>query len=143
MAARYFALLIGIAFVLAGIGGFIPAVTQLPVSPAPDVVMPESYGYLLGLFPINALHNLVHLGFGLWGLASYRHYAAARQYARGLAIILGILTIMGLIPGLNTAFGLLPLFSHDIWLHAAEAVIAFYLGFLAPEQNSARAQIQT
>lgn len=143
MAARYFALLIGIAFMLAAVGGFLPVVTQQPVSPAPDVVMPESYGYLLGLFPINAIHNLVHLSFGIWGLLSYRHDAAARRYARGLAIILGVLTIMGLIPGLNTAFGLLPLFSHDIWLHAAEAVIAFYLGFLAPQQTSLQARAQT
>ena len=48
---RYFSLTIGILFVLAGIGGFLPFITQ----PAPNDAMPlhvmTSYGLLLGLFP--------------------------------------------------------------------------------------------
>lgn len=131
MAARYFALLMGIAFVLAGVGGFIPGITQPAVT---DSILPTTNGYLLGLFPINAVHNLVHLSFGIWGLLAYRTYATARTYSRGLAIILGIFTVMGLLPAVSTMFGLMPLFGHDIWLHALEAVIAFYLGYIAQPQ---------
>jgi hypothetical protein len=126
MPVRYFALLMGIAFILAGVGGFIPGITAMPES-----ATPPTDGYLLGLFPINAVHNLVHLSFGIWGVLAYREYASARAYARGLSIVLGIFTVMGLLPLTSTTFGLMPLFGHDIWLHALEAVVAFYLGFIA------------
>jgi hypothetical protein len=36
---------------------------------------------------------------------------------------------MGFIPLLNTTFGLVPLYGHDLWLHAALAIVAAYFGF--------------
>ncbi len=33
---------------------------------------------------------------------------------------------MGLIPVLNTSFGLIPIFGHDVWLHALFALAAAY-----------------
>jgi hypothetical protein len=36
---------------------------------------------------------------------------------------------MGLIPGLSTLFGLVPLFGHDVWLHALTAIIAAWFGY--------------
>jgi len=41
---------------------------------------------------------------------------------------------MGLLPATNTTFDLIPIFSNDVWLHAATALIAGYFGFLAPEK---------
>lgn len=129
---RYFALVVGIAFTFAGVAGFLPSLTP----PAPADALPlhvhTSYGYLLGLFPVNILHNIFHFGVGLFGLAAYRRFSSALLFARFLAIALGILTLMGLVPGLNTAFGLFPLYGHAIWLHGIEAIAAFYLGFLSP-----------
>ena len=63
------------------------------------------------------------------GLAVSGSIPAARIYARGVAIIYGVLTIMGLIPALNTAFGLVPLYGHDVWLHALLAVVAAIVGW--------------
>jgi hypothetical protein len=40
---------------------------------------------------------------------------------------------MGLLPTLNVAFGLAPLFGHDVWLHGVEAVAAGYIGFVQPQ----------
>jgi hypothetical protein len=128
MAARYFALISGAIYVLIGILGFIPGLVAAPGT-APDLVVNANYGYLMGLFPINLLHNIVHLAVGVWGLASYRSYSGARTYGRGLAIFYGLLAVMGLIPVLNTTFGLIPIFSHDVWLHALTALIAAYFGF--------------
>ena len=79
------------------------------------------YGYLIGLFPVNILHTAVHLAIGVWGIAAWRSAGGARVYARSLAILYGVLAVMGLIPGLNTVFGLIPLHSHDVWLHAGTA----------------------
>jgi hypothetical protein len=38
--------------------------------------------------------------------------------------------VAGLVPGLNTMFGLVPLFGNDIWLHALLAGIAAYFGWV-------------
>jgi hypothetical protein len=130
MTTRYFALIAGIIYLLVGLMGFIPALLTAPVG-APDLVVDSFYGYLLGLFPVNILHNLVHLAIGIWGIAAYRNLGGSINFARGLAILYGILAVMGLIPGLNTMFGLTPLFSHDVWLHALTAVVAAYFGFFA------------
>lgn len=130
MATRYFALAVGIVYLLVGIMGFIPGVVQQQAG-APDLAIETGYGYLLGLFPVNVLHNIVHLAIGAWGLASYRSFNGSRVFARGLAIFYGLLAIMGLIPGLNTTFGLIPIFGNDVWLHALTALIAAYFGFAA------------
>jgi hypothetical protein len=131
MAIQYFALTMGIVYVLAGILGFVPAALS-PVSPsAPDLMLTQGYGYLLGLFPVNVVHNMVHIGIGLWGIAAYMGYARPQFFAKGLTWLYGILTIMGLAPGLNTIFGLAPLFGHDVWLHAATAIAAAYFGWAA------------
>jgi hypothetical protein len=65
-------------------------------------------------------------------LAAYRSFSGSVAYARGVAIIYAILTIMGLIPATNTFFGLIPLYGNDIWLHALTAIIAAYFGWMAP-----------
>ncbi|MBX9633764.1 MAG: DUF4383 domain-containing protein, partial [Magnetospirillum sp.] len=84
---------------------------------------------LFGLFPVNALHNLVHLIFGVWGLVVWRSFASSRIYSRSVAVIYALLAVMGLIPGLQTAFGLVPLYGHDIWLHGVIAVASGYFGY--------------
>lgn len=139
MSVRTFALIFGIVFLLVGIAGFIPGLLAPPHT-HPDVAVDAGYGYLLGLFPVNVLHNIVHILFGLWGLLAYRSATGARNYARGTAIIYGLLVLMGLIPGLNTVFGLVPLFGNDIWLHALLAAIAAYFGFMHREAAGVAAQ---
>ena len=136
MQTRLFALVIGIVYVLIGLLGFLPGVVAAPPTGAPSLAVDAGYGYLLSLFPINVLHNIVHLIIGLLGLIAYRRFADARLFARGLAIFYGLLAIMGLIPGLNTTFGLIPIFSHDIWLHAVSAAAAAYFGWFAPADET-------
>lgn len=131
MLTRYFALVIGIVYTLIGLLGFVPGMLQAPVGDAPNLAVESGYGYLFGLFPINILHNIVHLIVGVLGIVAYRSFAAARGYSRGLAIFYGLLAIMGLFPVLNTTFGLIPIFGHDVWLHALTAVLAAYFGFVA------------
>lgn len=132
MQTRYFVLVFGSVYALVGLLGFLPGLTQAPSADAPRLSFDLAYGYLLGLFPINLLHNLVHLAVGIGGILAYQTFSAARGYARILAAAFGLLTIMGLIPELNTTFGLIPLFGHDVWLHALTALISAYFGFLAP-----------
>jgi hypothetical protein len=129
MNVRRFALIFGIIYLVVGIAGFVPPLLRAPAADAPPLAVNAFQGYLLGLFPVNLLHTLVHLAIGIWGLIAARGPGAAVIYARSLAVIYGVLAVMGLIPALNTLFGLVPLHGHDIWLHAGTALIAAYFGF--------------
>ena len=84
-----------------------------------------------GLFPVNVLHNIVHLLSGVWGSAASRSIDGSRVYARGVATIHAVLTVMGLISAGNlyATFGLIPLYGNDIWLHALLAIVAACFGF--------------
>ena len=130
MSTRTFALIFGIAFLAIGAAGFLPGVTLMPPHSHPDITVDAFFGHALGLFPVNVLHNIVHLLFGVWGLLAYKSLAASKSYAKGVAIIYAVLTVAGLVPGLNTLFGLVPLFGNDVWLHALLAIVAGYFGFV-------------
>jgi hypothetical protein len=130
MKIRYFALVFGIYHLAFGVLGFIPALNPLPAD-APPMAVDASYGYLFSLFPTNIVHNILKLALGVWGIIAYRSLEGSVSFSRGNAIILAVIAIFGLIPGLNTIFGILPLHSHDIWLHAAGAAIAAYFGWAA------------
>ena len=129
MNTRTFALVWGILFLGAAAGGLIPGLLHPPSAGHPDLMVDSMYGDALGLFPVNILHSLVHLIFGIWGLIASRDWDKAKAYAKAVAIIYGVLVVMGLIPGLNTTFGLVPLFGNDVWLHLVLAVPAAYFGF--------------
>lgn len=123
MKTRYFALLMGIVFLAAGVLGFIPALRTEGVD-MPPLQIPDHYGLLLGLFPVNILHNAVHILFGIWGVLAYRSFGAARGFAIVVALSYALLTVLGLIPGTETLWGFVPIYGHDVWLHAAIAVVA-------------------
>ena len=129
-ALRLFALVFGIVFLLVGAAGFVPALTAPHTHP--DMALTTGLALLFGLFPVNVLHNLAHLLFGAWGLFGATSDSAARLYGKVVAIAYAVLTIMGLVTVMNlhTAFGFVPLYGHDIWLHAALAVVAGYFGFM-------------
>jgi hypothetical protein len=130
MNTRNFALIFGIVFLAVGVLGFVPGLVHAPGPNHPDMAVNSFYGDLLGLFPVNVLHNIVHVLFGIWGLLAYKSWSAAKTYARGVAIIYAVLTVAGLVTGLNTMFGLVPLFGNDVWLHALLALVAAYFGWM-------------
>ncbi len=48
------------------------------------------------------------------------------MYARSLAVFCGVLAAMGLVPGMNTLFGMLPIHGHVVWLYGGTAAGAAY-----------------
>jgi hypothetical protein len=129
---RWLAVAFGVAFVAAGIAGFLPAFTHPMAGDAPPLRIDEAYGLLIGLYPVNAVHSAFHLTVGLLGIAAFVRPSWALAYVRGVAIALAVLTVMGLLPGPDLAFGLAPLFGHDVWLHGIEAFAAAYVGWAMP-----------
>ena len=140
MNTRTFALIFGIVFLAVGLLAFVPGMTHVPPMDPRDMSMDQGYGDLLGLFPVNLLHNIVHILFGVWGLLAYRGgFASARTYARAVAIIYALLTILGLVPGLDTTMGLIPIYGNDVWLHAVLALVAAYFGWMNRDTAGDRA----
>lgn len=135
MNSRSFALVWGIVFLAVVASGFIPGLLQPPAAGDPPVAVDAMHGRALGLFPVNLLHNLVHLVFGLWGVIAYRSLASAKLYAKSVAIIYALFAVMGLVPGLDTAFGLVPLYGNDVWLHVLLAAPAAYFGFVHRDER--------
>jgi hypothetical protein len=135
MLARYFALITGLLFTLTGILGFLPSMMQPTLSSDPTLIINAGYGYLFGLFPVNVVNNVLYLLMGIFGLLAWRQHSSAIYYSRNLIALFGILALLGLVPGLNTAFGIMPLFSHDIWLHGGTAFVAGYFGYVAPSEE--------
>ena len=137
MSTRTFVLVWGIVFLGLAATGLVPGLLQEPAAHDPDLTVDAMHGRALGIFPVNILHTLVHLAFGIWGVIAYRDWDRARAYAKAVAIIYAGLVVMGLVPGLDTTFGLVPLHGNDVWLHLLLAVPAAYFGFVHTDRDRA------
>ena len=134
MFIRTFATVFGVVFLLAGLSGFIPGLS--PEHMHSDMIVTSGSRLAMRLFPVNILHNLVHLAFGIWGLLAARSIGGSYAYAKSVAVIYAVLTVLGLIPTTSTTFGLVPLYGNDIWLHAGLAVVAAYFGWFHRQRAS-------
>ena len=115
--------LVGLVFLIVGILGFIPGITD----EAPGEFMGEdSEAELLGLFQTSVLHNIVHLLFGVAGLALARTWEGARNFLIGGGIVYLALWLLGLVGALDW----LPADDDDDWLHLALGIGMIALGFL-------------
>jgi hypothetical protein len=143
MTERYIALAIGIAYLLLGLSGFIPAFVSLPGTSESYIPLDESvgaysagFGYLFGAIPTNFLHNLVRCTVGLLGISSYNNAITARLFNRSFAVAYALLAIMGLLPLAKTFFGLMPLFGYNVLLNALAAIAAAYYSLVIPAKVS-------
>jgi len=91
---RAAALVAGV-FLLVGVLGFIPGITtgvgQM------DFAGHHSDAELLGVFQVSILHNIVHLLFGVVGLALARTAAGARNFLIGGGAVYLVLWLYGLL----------------------------------------------
>lgn len=91
--------------------------------------MNMSTGMLLGFFPVNVLHNIVHMLFGIWGI--WAGWSARRSvvYALGSGAAYLALAICGLIT--PELLGMVPVGGYDVVLHLVLAVVLAGAGFWA------------
>lgn len=112
----------GVIFIIVAVLGFI----------APGglvMAMDPTTGMVLGVFPVNLLHNIVHLLFGVWGLVASRSWSGSKTFFTVGGIIYVVLTCVGFLS--PTGFGLVPLGGADIWLHAVLAIAMLGIGLTA------------
>ena len=122
------ALVFGVVFILVALLGFVTSGGSMDAS----MNAPKE----LGLFPVNVLHNVVHLLFGIWGVLAARSWSGAKTYCQVGGVIYIVLAILGFIA--PTTFGLIPIGGNDIWLHAVLGIVLAGVGFTArePARNS-------
>lgn len=122
-------LITGIALLVLGVAGFIPGITTAPFISDPALTVEQSYGRLFGLFPTNLSLNLLRIVLGVWALSAARNVQTSANFCKSISIAYIVFAIMGLIPNLDTMFGTVPLFSHNVWFHIITALPLAYYGF--------------
>jgi hypothetical protein len=121
------AMIVGVVFVLVGILGFIPGIT----THYGDLSFAGhgSGAKLLGIFQVSILHNIVHLLFGLAGIAAGRAApSAARSFLVGGGVIYLVLWIYGLVIDKASSANFVPVNNADNWLHLLLGVGMVALG---------------
>ncbi len=109
--------ILGIALVIVGILGFIPGITHREK--------------LLGLFQVNAAHNLFHVATGLiawWaGRTSLR---ASQIFFQIFGIIYAAIALLGFGCNGRKLLGFLANNLADAWLHLGLGLVFLYIGFI-------------
>jgi hypothetical protein len=123
------AFLVGVVFLLVGILGFIPGITT-NLYEGLEFAGHDGNAELLGLFEVSILHNIVHLLFGVAGIALSRTWAGARTFLIGGGVIYLVLWIYGLVVDQDSSANFVPLNDADNWLHFLLGVGMVALGVL-------------
>lgn len=111
---RTVAAVLGVVYLAAGVAGFI--------SDSP----------LFSIFPVNTLHNIVHLVFGAALLYGVMNTAMATNINRTIGAILVVLGILGFVSA--DGFGIVPLGGADIWLHLVSGIILLAISMMGSSE---------
>jgi Domain of unknown function (DUF4383) len=119
--AQLFALVFGVVYVLIGLLGFIG-----PLAPG---------GLLLGIFGINALHNVVHLAVGVIFLFGSTSPANAKM----INLIIGVVYLLLGVLGLFLPLAFINNNVADAVLHLVSGALALYFGTAGAGQRAVTA----
>lgn len=128
------ATVVAAVFLLVGVLGFIPGITtdydQMTFAGK------DSGAQLLGVFEVSVLHNIVHLLFGIAGLALARSWNGARAFLIGGGAIYLVLWVYGLVVDSKSDANFVPLDDADNWLHLALGLGMVALGLVLSRPDS-------
>ena len=129
------ALLVGATFVLVGLLGFVPGITTNFSELA--FAGEGSGAELLGIFQVSVLHNLVHLLFGIIGIAMAKSAAGAKLYLVGGGAIYLVLFVYGLVINLDSNANFVPVNTADNYLHLVLGIAMVALGLVLGKDRAA------
>ena len=120
------AIIFGVFFLLAGIGGFIPGLTT-------------SDGMLFGIFMVGPVHNMIHIASGAVALfCAFAGAGAARKYFQIFGVVYLLVALLGFVYGNKPLMGMVEHNMNDVWLHIVIAAASLYLGFAAKDTADGR-----
>ena len=132
-AVRNAARVVGAVFLLVGVLGFIPGITtdydQM------ELAGEDSGAMLLGLFEVSVLHNVVHLLFGVAGLALAKNARSAASYLVVGGVVYLALFVYGMVVGERSDANFVPLNDADNWLHLLLGLGMVALGILLGKKD--------
>lgn len=130
---QFGATVVGTAFLLVGVLGFVPGVT----SHFSDLSVAGrgSGAELLAVFQVSVLHNVVHVLLGVVGLALASTAAGARGYLIGGGVAYLALSVYGFLVGQASTANVVPLNSADNWLHVGLGVSMIGLGAMLAQRT--------
>ena len=106
--------ILAIVFLAVGILGFVPGIT--------------TNGLLLGIFEVDALHNIIHLVSGAVFLYAAMKPAKASLVFKVFGVVYALVAVIGLVQG-DTVLGLISTNTADHLLHVVLAIVILYVGF--------------
>ena len=121
---------VGVVFLLVGVLGFVPGVTTNFDSMT--FADHESGAMLLGIFQVNALHNIVHILFGVVGLAMATTWVQSKWFLLWGGAVYLALWAYGLVINLDSMANFVALNTADNWLHLGLGIAMVLLGYLVP-----------
>jgi hypothetical protein len=125
--AQWASLIVGAMFLIVGIAGFIPGITTNYSNLG---FIDQNGAKLIGVFEVNALHNIVHLAFGVLGiLLAARHESARMFLVVGGAVYL-VVWIYGALVSFASSANFIAINTPDNWLHFALGAGMLVLGGL-------------
>ncbi|MFH8437493.1 DUF4383 domain-containing protein [Streptomyces sp. NPDC018007] len=128
------AMIVGAVFLLVGILGFIPGITT--DYDTMEFASHHSDAKLLNVFQISILHNLVHLAFGVAGVAMARTASAARTFLLAGGAVYLVLWLYGLFVGHHSSANFVPLNTADNWLHFVLGIGMITLGVVLTRRRA-------
>ncbi|MEV6621773.1 DUF4383 domain-containing protein [Amycolatopsis sp. NPDC051106] len=127
-AGQLAATVVAVVFLLVGVLGFVPGITtnydQLSFAGHDSMAM------LLGVFMVSVLHNIVHLLFGVVGLAAARTPRGAFLYLVVGGVVYLVLWLYGLLINHDSDANFVPVNGADNWLHLGLGIGMIALGLL-------------
>ncbi len=118
---------VGIVFLLIGVLGFTPLAFES-----------DGVKKLLGLFQVDAVHNIVHILSGLVFLAAAQKERLARTAFQVFGIVYALVTLIGFLVGDGgSVLGLFHVNMADNLLHLILTAAFLYLGFGVPADRRA------
>jgi hypothetical protein len=126
--ARLYATLVGAVLVVAGIIGFF---YEASFATGDSIVADDVFG----LLAVNGWHNVVHILFGLLGLALAGNTDSARAYCLFSGVVYLVLAIWGFAVvenGIGDLINLVPVNTEDNILHLILSLTGFGAAFATP-----------
>ncbi|OKI49905.1 DUF4383 domain-containing protein [Micromonospora sp. CB01531] len=135
------ALLVAAVFVLIGVLGFIPGVTEH----SGDLAFAghHSQAKLFYLFQVSILHNLIHLVFGLVGLVLARRVGGARLFLAGGGAVYLVIWLYGFGVDRESSANFVPFNDADNWLHLFLGFGMLLLGLLLSPRAGTGGRLDT